>query len=124
MIVQKGTTSPYFSTFFHENAHTYMRHDYPFNKNGVVDHVNPDQVPIIAMDQPIFALGKQLQWTMSDIYGEDRYCYHGWFTHRDDFIDLKVWVVDKSLLTISIPVHIRDMLLGNPFSEASLDLLV
>ena len=33
---------------------------------------------------------------MSDIYGEDRYCYHGWYTHRDDFIDLKVW--GKSLL--------------------------
>ena len=39
------------------------------------------------MDQPIFALGKQLQWTMSDIYGEDRYCYDGWFTHRDGFIE-------------------------------------
>ena len=24
------------------------------------DHVNPGQVPIIAMDQPLFALGKQL----------------------------------------------------------------
>ena len=40
---------------------------------AAVDHVNPGQVPIITMDQPLFALGKQLQWTMSDIYGEDRY---------------------------------------------------
>ena len=49
--------------------------------------MNPGQVPIIAMDQPLSPLGKQLQWTMSDIYGEDRYCYGGWFTYRDGFIE-------------------------------------
>ena len=38
-----------------------------------VDHVNTGQIPIIAMDQPFFALGRQLQWTMSDIHGENRY---------------------------------------------------
>ena len=27
---------------------------------AAADHVNPGQVPIIAMDQPLFALGKQL----------------------------------------------------------------
>ena len=27
---------------------------------AAADHVNPGQVPIIAMDQPFFALGKQL----------------------------------------------------------------
>ena len=39
------------------------------------------------MDQPLFALDKQLQWTISDIYGEDRYCYDGWFKDRDGLIE-------------------------------------
>jgi hypothetical protein len=38
-----------------------------------VDYVNPGQTPIIAMDQPLFAIGKQIQWNKTDTYGEDRY---------------------------------------------------
>ena len=47
---------------FHENAHTgaMIIHSMKMVK-AAVDHVNPGQVPIITMDQPLFALGKQLQ---------------------------------------------------------------
>lgn len=34
-------------------------------------HVNPAQVPVIAFDQPLFALAKQIQWEMQNTHGED-----------------------------------------------------
>ena len=41
--------------------------------NDVVQHLNPGQTPIIAMDQPLFALAKWIQWNMPETHGEDRY---------------------------------------------------
>ena len=38
-----------------------------------IDFLNPGQVPVIAMDQPLFAVAKQLQWKWPDIYGEKKY---------------------------------------------------
>lgn len=34
-------------------------------------HVNPVQVPVIAVDQPLFALAKQIQWELQNTHGED-----------------------------------------------------
>lgn len=31
---------------------------------------NPGQIPVIAMDQPLYAIVKQIQWKWSDLYGE------------------------------------------------------
>ena len=36
-----------------------------------VNHLNPGQVPVIALDQPPFAVGKEIQW--SDLYGEKKF---------------------------------------------------
>ena len=41
--------------------------------NGVVQHLNPGQTPVIAVDQPLFALAKQIQWSWPEIYRESRY---------------------------------------------------
>ena len=41
--------------------------------NDVVLHVNPGQTPVIAMDQPLFALAKLIQWNMPETHGEDKY---------------------------------------------------
>ena len=35
------------------------------------EHVNPGQMPVIAMDQPMFALAKQIQWQWPETFGED-----------------------------------------------------
>ena len=40
---------------------------------AAVQHLNPDQVPVLATDQSLFALAKQIQWTWSDSLGEDHY---------------------------------------------------
>ena len=41
-------------------------------KEGVA-YVNPNQTPVIAMDQPMFAIAKQIQWVKADWYGEEKY---------------------------------------------------
>ena len=38
-----------------------------------VNHLNPGQVPVIALDQPLFAVGKEIQWNWSDLYGEKEF---------------------------------------------------
>ena len=37
-----------------------------------VNHVNPNQTPVIALDQPLYAIAKQIQWNWNDIYGEEK----------------------------------------------------
>ena len=37
-----------------------------------VNHVNSNQTPVIALDQPLYAIAKQIQWNWSDIYGEEK----------------------------------------------------
>ena len=40
---------------------------------GVVVFLNPGQVPVIAADQPIYAVAKQVQWQWPENFGEDKF---------------------------------------------------
>ena len=35
--------------------------------------LNPGQKPVLTMDQPLYAIGKQIQWKFPDVYVEDKY---------------------------------------------------
>ena len=39
----------------------------------IVAFLNPSQVPIIAADQPIYAVAKKVQWHWLEFYGEDKF---------------------------------------------------
>ena len=39
----------------------------------IVTFLNPGQVPVIAADQPIYAVAKQVQWHWPENYGEDKF---------------------------------------------------
>ena len=39
----------------------------------IVAFLNPSQVPIIAADQPIYAVAKKVQWHWPEFYGEDKF---------------------------------------------------
>ena len=41
--------------------------------HSAVQKLNTSQVPVIAMDQPLFALAKQIQWQWPNSYGEDQF---------------------------------------------------
>ena len=40
---------------------------------GVALIKNPGQVPVLTVDQLLFAIAKQIQWNWSNKYGEDRF---------------------------------------------------
>eukprot|EP00112_Aurelia_sp_Birch-Aquarium-sp1_P020727 Seg5404.1 transcript_id=Seg5404.1/GoldUCD/mRNA.D3Y31 product="hypothetical protein" pseudo=true protein_id=Seg5404.1/GoldUCD/D3Y31 len=40
-----------------------------------VDSLHKDQIPVITGDQPVYALGKQVQWHFPDYYGEDKFVF-------------------------------------------------
>ena len=33
--------------------------------------LNPGQVPVLTLDQPLFTITKQIQWNWPDVYGEE-----------------------------------------------------
>eukprot|EP00794_Sanderia_malayensis_P012494 gene12494-13777_t len=59
---------------FREEAHSVAMICHGMNViKQAVNLLNLNQVPVIAMDQPLFALAKFIQWTWPDIYGESKF---------------------------------------------------
>lgn len=57
---------------FLDSAHSVamIKHSMEIVKDAV-QHLNPGQVPVLALDQPLYALAKQIQWTWPTSLGED-----------------------------------------------------
>lgn len=57
---------------FHEDSKTpaMIKHALDLIKNAV-GFLNPGQIPVVALDQPLFAIAKQIQWKYPQIYGEN-----------------------------------------------------
>ena len=37
------------------------------------EFLNPGQVPVLTVDQPLFAIAKRIQWQWPDTYGEEQF---------------------------------------------------
>ena len=63
-----------FFPFFYEKAATpaMIKHGMDVLKEAITS-LNPSQIPVIALDQPLFALAKMVQWKWPDTHGEDKY---------------------------------------------------
>ena len=59
---------PLFREVVHSAA--MILHSMKIIKNAV-EYLNPGQAPVICLDQPLFAIAKQIQWERKHIYGED-----------------------------------------------------
>ena len=59
---------------FLESAHsiTMIKHSMIIVKEAV-QHLNPGQKPVLAADQPLYAIAKQIQWTWPTTLGEDHF---------------------------------------------------
>ena len=57
---------------FYENANSVamIKHAMTITKEAT-EHLNPGQIPVIAMDQPLFSLAKQIQWTWPHLSEEN-----------------------------------------------------
>jgi hypothetical protein len=57
-----------------EQAHSVATIKHAMDKvKEVTSFLNPRQMPVMACDQPLFVLAKQIQWEWLEIYGEDRF---------------------------------------------------
>ena len=54
------------------NSIAMMRHSTDVVKTAV-RFLNPDQFPVIALDQPLYALAKIIQWNWPSVYGKDHF---------------------------------------------------
>ena len=59
---------------FEDNAHSkaMIQHSMKLVKEAIA-YINPGQTPVIGMDQPLYALAKQIQWERAETYGESSY---------------------------------------------------
>ena len=57
---------------FHENANsvTMIKHAMTIIKDAI-EHLNPGQIPVVTMDQPLYSLAKQIQWTWPQLSEEN-----------------------------------------------------
>ena len=39
----------------------------------IIEYLNPHQIPVLVIDQPLYDLAKKMQWTFFDIFGEDKF---------------------------------------------------
>lgn len=49
-----------------------IRHSMNMIKQAVHE-LNPGQVPVITLDQPLYAIAKLIQWNWQETYGEDHF---------------------------------------------------
>lgn len=107
---------------FIENAHSaaMIRHSMDIVKKAV-QYLNPGQIPIIAADQPLYALAKQIQWAWPDIYGEDHFVIMFGGLHIEMVI-LKLlgdWLEDSGWTNILIQADIASPGTANSFIKGS-----
>ena len=59
-----------------------------------VEHLNPNQTPVLTMDQPLPAIAKEIQWLWSDSFSNNKYVImtRGW-----------VWVGGGGIFTLRWP---------------------
>ena len=59
---------------FLENVHSVamIRHAIEMVKFSV-HQINPDQVPVITLDEPLFAIAKQIQWNWPAMCSEEKH---------------------------------------------------
>ena len=59
---------------FCDNAHSLAMVKYGMDIiMKATQHVNPGQVPVLTVDQPLYAIAKEIQWSWPVQYGEGKY---------------------------------------------------
>ena len=72
--IAQSVTSSAILPLFPENSNSVamIKHGMDMIKKAI-EHINPGQIPVMAVDQPLYALAKQIQWNWPEEYGEDKY---------------------------------------------------
>ncbi|KAK3910164.1 Nucleotide-binding protein Ldb0621, partial [Frankliniella fusca] len=78
---------------FHENASSVsmIRHGMTVVRDAI-KYLNPGQIPILVGDQPLFALGKLIQWNCP-VLSEDKKVFEGWWL--DIGVSVNAGIIDR-----------------------------
>jgi hypothetical protein len=60
----------------------------------ITQHLNFDQTPVLTVDQPLYAIGKKIQWTFPNEFGSDRFVLMMGGLH----IEMALWKILGDLL--------------------------
>ena len=61
---------------FREPAHSVEMLCHSMNiVKGIVTIVNPGQIPVLTVDQPLYAIAKQIQWKNPQTFGENHFVF-------------------------------------------------
>ena len=73
-VKEKQSAASCLLPLFYDVAHTeaMICHSMKVVKKAV-SFLNGDQTPVIAMDQPLFTIAKRIQWSLPELYGEQKF---------------------------------------------------
>ncbi|MEW8547628.1 MAG: hypothetical protein AB2693_29320, partial [Candidatus Thiodiazotropha sp.] len=70
----RPVSSIYLMSLFTEAAHSAAMMSHAMRVTAkAIQHLHPGQIPVITMDQPLYSIAKQIQWTWPDSFGEDKF---------------------------------------------------
>lgn len=74
VVVQPEKSIEALLPLFHDKAATpeMIHHGMNLAKKNT-EHLDPQQVSVMVVDQPLYNLAKKMQWTFPDIFGEDKF---------------------------------------------------
>jgi hypothetical protein len=94
---------------FYENAHTVamVKHGMEVIRKAI-HHVNVGQIPVMAVDQPLYSLAKQIQMSWPDTHGEDKYLVMlgGLHIEMAAFRALGTWLADSGWVPAIVQAEI------------------
>ena len=75
---------------------------------AAIQHVNPGQVPVLAADQPLFALAREIQWTWPATHGEHHFVimFGGLHVEMGELKVSSMIYNNSQRCTYEIPVHV------------------
>ena len=86
-----------------------------------MDKLNPGQTPVVAFDQPLYAIAKQIQWNWPNLYGEDKLVimFGGLHIEMAAFKVLGEWLEDSGWKHALIQADIASPGTADSFLKAS-----
>ena len=107
---------------FLDNAHSaaMIRHSMDIVK-AAVQHLNPGQTPVLAENQPLYALAKKIQWTWPATHGEDQFVimFGGLHIEMATLKLLGDWLEDSGWTNALVHADIASAGTANSFIHAS-----
>ena len=107
---------------FTENAHSLAMIPQAINViSSAIKHLNPSQIPVVAVDQPLFALGKQIQWTIGGVFDESHLVvmFGGLHIEMAAFKALGKWVLGSGWPEVLTNATVASPVVANSFLTAS-----